>query len=353
MLACPRFTLGAAAALAIACLAPRQAEACAPLAPGLYFNMPKDGETYPANAALFFSGQSISLDKVKVTVGGAPAKLTPVDDAKLQKLAGIVARLDPAPSPGQAVHVSGDFCTEGSCDPVSIQFTAGPDDTTVPTTPTAPIVNVYDYADFKATPGDCQIDSDLSYWLHTGTTPAKAGEAPVALFVEAFHDAELLNLAFTEARFINAPETTFEFQKQLEALKNAAPPKAYTFRITALDAANNVAAGTPTEGLACHYRADANGASQSGPAEPAWTTADIYPEGPCGDGSGEGGSGGSGGQGGSGNGGSGGGAQEGENDASCGCKTPGGQGTADLGGYGLATIAIALSARRRRSARAR
>lgn len=67
------------AALATAGVAALPASACPPALPGLTGSVPKSGETYPANAAVFLFGAQVSLDDVAVTVDGEPASLVPAE----------------------------------------------------------------------------------------------------------------------------------------------------------------------------------------------------------------------------------------------------------------------------------
>jgi MYXO-CTERM domain-containing protein len=341
--------LAASAALHAATAAP--AEACSPQPPGLSSSIPKDGDTYPANAALFFSGQGISLDNVQVKVDGQSASLVPVPDPLLSKLAGYVVTVAPKPAAGQTVQISGDFCLPGAmCPPVSIKYTAGPDDTTAPPSPSAFSFNVHDYPDFTSSGGDCQSDSDLAYWLHIEGTAAQAGEAKVALLVEAFRDTGLSNLAFSRTLFASAPDTVLALRQLAGDLQGAPPPEAYSFRVTLFDAAGNKASSPATALRPCHFKTEGGDKPFAPPAEPMWTAADIYPGGSCAGGGAGGAGGGSAGSGGAGgNAGSGG---NGGNDdvavAGCSCSLPGPAGRQGPA-VGLALAALAgLCARRRR-----
>ena len=75
----------------IACLE-ASADACSPPLPGVTGSIPKDGETYPANAAIYFQGYNIGLGSVTVTVDGQPASFTPAQDAATE-FAPITARV--------------------------------------------------------------------------------------------------------------------------------------------------------------------------------------------------------------------------------------------------------------------
>src|SRR5262245_53912606 len=89
--------------------APGRADACSPPPPGLTSSTPADGDTYPGNAAVFFSGFDIALTGVTVTVDGQPASFGP-PPANLPTVADLMATINPAPKAGQKVVISGDFC---------------------------------------------------------------------------------------------------------------------------------------------------------------------------------------------------------------------------------------------------
>ena len=76
--------------------------------------------------------------------------------------------------------ISGDFCkAPGQCQPKTITFTAGPPDTDPPPLMDAVSYDVYDYADYKSSGGDCTTDSDLAFWVELQTkSPPAAGESP-------------------------------------------------------------------------------------------------------------------------------------------------------------------------------
>jgi len=329
----PRLSLGLAAAFALVYAAPQPADACTPPLPGLYNHIPENGATYPVNAALFFSGHSISLDAVTVTVDGNLASFVPVADPALQGLAGFVVRIDPTPSIGQVVKVSGDFCTPGAtCEPVSISFTTSAPDTTAPEPVKNLLFNVYDYPDFKASVGDCQSDSDLAYFLHADTAAAAADAAPEVWRVEAFRDAAMQDLAFTRSVFAGG---ALRFYKLAQELKGAEPATAFTFRVTTHDAAGQSSESSVVS-LPCHVRVDPPGMTQWTPDEPMWTTADVHPGGVC-DASGSGGGGGSGGD-------------SGGDDGSCAVSAPG-DARSEVAGLGLLGLMwVASRLRRRRSA---
>ncbi|MDI1476022.1 hypothetical protein [Polyangium sp. y55x31] len=351
----PRLSLALVAAVALCSAASRPARACVPPQPGLSNHIPENGATYPANAALFFWGHSISLDAVTVTVDGTPASFVPFGDVALAELGGFVVRIDPTPSVGQVVKVSGNFCTpDVTCELKSIAFTTSAPDTTSPTPVKNLLFNVYDYADFKASVGDCQIDSDLAYFVHADADAPVMDAAPEVWRVEAFRDAAMQDLAFKRSVLAGS---TLWFQKLAQDLEGADPATAFTFRVTTHDAAGNKG-GSSVVSSPCHVRVDPPGtSSQWPPNEPMWTAADVHPGGVCdesgsggaGGGGGSGGSGGAGGNGGNGSGGSGGdssGDSSGD-DGSCAVSAPG-DARSGIAGLGLLGLMLLASRNRRR-----
>lgn len=122
---------------------PRSAEACGVNLPELYEAVPADGQSYPRNAALLFSGTEIKLDAVTVTVDGAPASLVPA--SLPARMATIAARVEPEPQEGQSVTVSGVFCED--CESVTLTYTVSAPDTTPPEVIAAEsFFTVYDHA---------------------------------------------------------------------------------------------------------------------------------------------------------------------------------------------------------------
>lgn len=346
----PRLSLALAAAVALGSAASRPARACAPPLPGLSNHIPENGATYPANAALFFWGHSISLDAVTVTVDGTPASFVPAGDVALVELGGFAVRIDPTPSIGQVVKVSGNFCTpDVTCELKSIAFTTSAPDTTPPEPVKNLLFNVYDYPDFKASVGDCQIDSDLAYFLHADADAPAMDAAPEVWRVEAFRKGAMQDVAFSRSVLAGG---MIRFQKLVQELSGADPATAFTFRVTTHDAAGNKGGSTLVK-LPCHVRVDPSGTSQWPPDEPMWTAADVYPGGAC-DESGSGGSGGSGGAGGGGGsggsggaGGNGSGGDSSGDDGSCVVSAPG-DARSGVAGLGLLGLMLLVSRTRRR-----
>lgn len=319
----PSVTVLAAALLIL----PSSADACPPPLPGLSSSVPKDGGSYPGNGVLFFSGHEISLDAVKVTVDGAPASFTDASGVVQDGLGGIRVRVDPAPKAGQSVVIEGDFCMPAQgCAPVTIQYTAAAADNEAPLKPENVLFNIYDYVDFKSFPGDCQLDSDLAWYVHIEGPLAAADEARVIYTVEGFRDEGLTDLAFTRSVLAYAPDTAVTMLELAANLGGAAAPDAFCFRVTASDSAGNVANEAALACKPCNYRVDSGmDAPFSTPPEPAWTAADEYPGGACKSGTVDPGTGGAGG-GGGGNGGGG-----GSGGGSGGAGGDGGDGGSDLG----------------------
>lgn len=318
------------------------ADACSPPQPALTGSIPASGGTYPGNAAVFFQGYGISLEAVSVKIDGQPANFTAAPDIDALNVGYLAARIVPTPAKGQVVTIEGDFC--GALNPCGnsiITFTAADPDNTPPPAPTAISFDLYDYPDFKSSGGDCQIDSDLGWFIDVTATPPADSESPVVLIVEAFRDNFFEAFVFSESSFIGGSNVSLSSRHTVDVLNQVDAPQALCFRASVRDAAGNPAGQTVDTCEPCNYRKDPAGMdSFTPPPEPMWTAADIYPGGPCDDGSG-----GAGGAGGASNG-TGGGSETG-GDEGCGCRVAGGQ-SSDMGIAGLALLAIAAISRRRR-----
>ncbi|WP_155798176.1 hypothetical protein [Sorangium cellulosum] len=358
------WTSGIIAALLCTAAMESSAEACSPPLPGLTGTLPESGGSLPANAAIFFDGYSISLDAVSVTVGGEPASLVAVTD--LPSLGySLVARIDPPPGEGQAIVIEGDFCRAAEpCGPTRIELTAGAADADAPAGPSGVSFDVHDHADFKSSGGDCQVDSDLSWWVTVEGEIAGSGEAPVITTIEAFLDDTFTDPVMSQSRLMNAAALTVALSRTTDVLDGAAAPEAFCFRATAIDAAGNAAGEAVHACKPCYYRKDPETAQPGlgAPPEPAWTEGDIYPGGTCDSGMGAGGggaggagtgAGGSGGDGAGGSGGDGAGGSGGDGETAesgCSFRAPGGSGGA--GTTGIAALALlacaALAGRRKR-----
>lgn len=259
-------------------LAPAPARACEPLPPGLTSSVPADGEGLPANAAVLFFGQELTLTGVSVTVDGAPAALVPADAVAGAALA---ARVDPPPAPGQTVVIAGDFCQEsGGCGPSMLTFTASAADDTSPTPVTeGSFFAIYDHGDFVSSGGDCQYDSDLTFYVHLvdGASVADArtvftatwdpdglGPIPAAFGRSALGTggASVLTISVTADKLLGKAPTDVCLTIQVADLAGN-PPASYEL--------------CP----ACYLRQDATVPDGSTPPEPAWTEDDAVPGSAC------------------------------------------------------------------------
>lgn len=328
--------------------APHSADACGPPAPGLTSSIPADGGTYPSNGALFFSGFNIALTGVTVTVDGQPAAFGPAP-AKVPTVTTLVATITPAPKAGQKVVIQGDFCeAPAQCTPKTITFTAGPPITGAPPVTDVVAFDVYDYVDYVSNGGDCSQSSDLAYWAELkGAAP---GDSPRLYTISAYNDSTLQKLAFTRSGFISDADFRVEMRALAKDLAGKDPAEAFCFRAKSIDVAGN---GTDSQLLvckACRYRAETMPNTSLGPPpEPKWTSADIYPSGPCGGMGTSSSTGSAAGSGGSGSSGAG-----GDDTTIGGCSCQVGDGGAALPGL-LSALALAAGsiarARRRRAGR--
>lgn len=295
------------------------AHACSPPLPGLTNSIPADGGTYPANGYIFFMGFYIGLDKVSVTVNGQPAAFSDISTMFAGAPFELSARITPEPKPGDAIVISGDFCSSDVCMVKTINITAGPADTEAPPAPSKLWFNMYDFPDFKSSGGDCQFDTDLSLWTHIEGMPAAMDQAPLLYHVEAFTDMAMTKSVLDEVAFVNEAAVAWGYRKVL-ANFNGINPADLCFRVTAIDGAGNKSPEPATVCKACYARTDPPGMSLSVPPEPEWAAADIYPGGPCDMGTGGAGGGGSGS---GGNGGSGGVFSDPGGEEGCSCGVPG------------------------------
>ncbi|WP_433926659.1 hypothetical protein AB3662_27480 [Sorangium cellulosum] len=354
------WTSGIIAALLCTVAVESIADACSPPLPGLTGTLPESGGSLPGNAAIFFDGFSISLDAVSVTVDGDPASLVAATD--LPSLGySLVARIDPPPGEGQAIVIEGDFCGAAEpCGQTRIELTAGAADADAPAGPSGLSFDVHDHADFKSSGGDCQVDSDLSWWVTVEGESAGSGEAPVIATIEAFRDDTFTDPVMSQSRFMNATPVTVALSRTADVLDGAAAPEAFCFRATVTDTAGNAAGESVHACKPCYYRKDPETAQPGlgAPPEPAWTEGDIYPGGTCdsgmgpasGTGTGAGGGDASTGAGGSGGDGAGGGDGDGETaESGCSFRVAGGSGGAGTPGVvALALLACAALAGRRK-----
>lgn len=263
----------------LAAYAPRLAAACGPPQPGLTGSIPADGATYPANAALLFSGFYIQTDALKVTVDGVDAELVPADLPS-----GFATRavlVQPQPEPGQTVVVSGSFCPAENCEETTLTFTAGELDLVAPEPiPAAAFFGVYDHSDFVSSGGDCQSDSDITFYLHLEQGPASEGGATELVHAEWKPND---NGGVSGSRRTSGGVEILAMSVVTSQLAGADPNKDVCFTVTHHDAAGNVS--EPYQVCpACFFRKDDLPLMQSTPAEPAWTDADAVPGSACADG---------------------------------------------------------------------
>lgn len=262
-----------AGACALSVFAPRIADACSPGEPFLQGTVPVDGATYPANAALLFDGFFISPVGIGVTVDGQPAALVEAEYAT--GLSEWVMLVEPAPQEGQTVVVSGSFC-EG-CEDVMITYTAGPPDLAAPQPIAADaLFGIYDHADFVSSGGDCQSDSDLSFYFDLAQMPG--GESPNFFKIEWDPDGEGA-AGFSKTVRASADALEVAVSVVTEQLGGADPLKDLCVQVTAFDAANNAA--EPFELCPCFFRKDDIETGLDTPAEPEWTDADGVPGSAC------------------------------------------------------------------------
>lgn len=270
-----------------------RADACSPPLPGVTDTIPKEGQTYPRNAAIFLFGHQIVLDQFTVTVDG---ELATLKEADIDAPSGLSASVFPPPAAGQTVVISGKFCEASSeCPPVNLTFTAGPDDTEAPPPVAISRFDVFDHANFKAVPGSCRVDSDLAIWVDLETPGPVDGESPRFYTLEAYRDAALQDLAFTQSGFLTSANPSIELRLGASQLADAPAPEAFCFTVRVGDAAGNPAAVAPTAACKpCNYRVDETPTSGDvPPPEPIWTAEDLYPGGSCDGGSTTAGAGGS------------------------------------------------------------
>jgi MYXO-CTERM domain-containing protein len=266
---------------ALAFFLPRIADACGASLPELHESVPADGDTYPANAALLFWGEALSVEKVTVTVDGEPATLVHAEFA--QGLAPLVVKVEPEPLPGQTVVVAGDFCGEGDICPASITFTAGERDVVAP----APIVEasffaLFEHAPFSFTSGCDQFEAAQSMYVHLEQAAPAAGEALVLFRVtwEPGEDADG-NPIFLTARGVE-PTTIESVALTTENFGSADVRTDVCLEVVARDAAGNEA--PPFELCPpCFMRSDETPlpSASTAPPEPVWTEADAVPGSAC------------------------------------------------------------------------
>lgn len=266
---------------ALAFFVPRIADACGASLPELHESVPADGDTYPANAALLFWGEAISVDKVTVTVDGEPAALVHAEFA--QGLAPLVVKVEPEPLPGQTVVVAGEFCTEPDNCQASITFTAGEPDVVAP----APNVEasffaLFEHAPFSYMQGCTQFEAAQALYVHLEQAPPAAGEALV-LFKVTWNPGDEVDASAISLTERGVEATTIVSEAlTAEHFGGADVRTAVCLEVLARDAAGNAA--PPFELCPpCFMRSDATPlpAGSSAPPEPLWTDADAVPGSAC------------------------------------------------------------------------
>jgi len=335
------------AAGALVSLAPR-ADACQPPPSEFTGSIPKSGETYPANAAIFFLGVDLLPDGVSVTVDGQAATLKPVTTGALAQAASLVATIEPPPSPGQNVVISGDFCAEPSCKSVTVQFTAGPEDTVTPQPSEIKAFDVYDHADYVSQ-NSCDNDIEVSWFFDLLAPGFDPSESPRIYSLERSTDASFTNGIVLHTGFAYSDGFPHIERGFTGTLAGNDPAEAFCFRLSTVDAAGHSAGSSPVVCKPRYCRAESGPSPMSLPSEPIWTSADTYAGGSCntntGGSSGVGGNAGTGG-----NSGTGGSSSGGSDDGGCSVRAAGGSDTAPgaLAGMLLALGAFARVAPKRR-----
>ncbi|MDC0720265.1 MYXO-CTERM sorting domain-containing protein [Nannocystis bainbridge] len=260
---------------------PRLADACGATLPELHESVPADGDTYPANAALLFWGDGITLDKVTVTVDGEPAAL--VDAPLAAGLAPLAAKVEPEPQPGQTVVVAGEFCGEGENCPASISFIAGARDVTAP----SPDVEksffaVFEHAQYTMTSGCDQFEIEQTLYVHLEQPAPTAGEALPLFVMEWDPGGEFEGHGLHRTARGPSSTTVVPITLAVDRLGGADVRTDVCLEVVAIDAAGNAAA--PFELCPpCFVRTDeAPQPDGSGPPdEPVWSDADAVPGSAC------------------------------------------------------------------------
>lgn len=280
-----RLFLPVAALTVIALLtaAPR-AHACTPLPEGVFSTIPADGQKYPGNAAVILQGQGISLTDASVTVDGKPATLKDAHSTPGFSDSGFFGVfVEPAPAVGQSVVIAGTFCMPGSgCPPVTLHYQATAASDQFPEPVKISEIDVHDYPDFKSSGGDCQSDSDFALWLHLESPIPDQATAGVVLY-------EITGIPGFggEPDFVARGIVTAEWNPRLAirrlgpAPQGQPPPDWKSFSVMTFYSTGYGAPHTVSPTGICHYRTDMVPTSGFPPAEPMWTAADIYPDGPC------------------------------------------------------------------------
>lgn len=272
-------------ALALVAAAPR-AHACSPPPPGVSSTLPVDGGKYPGNAAVMLRGaHGISPTEATVTVDGQPATLKDVSKTWFSELGYLGVTVEPTPTEGQSVVITGTFCDPGTaCNLVTLHYQATAPDTVAPLPIELLSYDIYDYPDFKSSGGDCQVNSDFAWWLKLkGTVPAALNESPLIYAVERFDDASLAGgPVITSSGYVAVSwSSSATIRSTVDSLEGRALAEAFCFRIKTFDTAGNAPSVSQVLCKPCNYRTDNEPNGDFPPAEPTWTAADVYPGGPC------------------------------------------------------------------------
>lgn len=256
--------------------------ACEPLPPGVYGSIPEDGQELAANARLLLLGSEISTEAMSATVDGEPWGVAVAEP--VVGFSAVTLRFEPDLPSGAELVLSGDFCPpEYACEPVTLRFATGAADESAPALPAGATFDVYDYADFFSSGGDCQSDSALAYFLHADTKAEGPGQSQIFVRWTGFR-AGTDGLPIYEQAVLPTEQGTEQVARFVEAqLAGADPATALCFSATAEDAAGNTSASSDPVCLPCYFRSDPPGTAAPDwpPDEPAWTAADAYATGPC------------------------------------------------------------------------
>lgn len=266
----------AAAALALASLAPRPASACSPGDPVLDAVLPAT-DTHPANAAVIVRGSQLLPDLLSATIDGAPATLvvdTAFSDLGVYEGYDLLAlRLDPAPQPGQQVVIVGEPCNApevNTCPELDLQFTAGPPDLTPPL-PLA--IEPFDVERLLSQQsGGCGGPHYYSLIDVDFAIPADILAGEVAVFYDTTADHQATGLAGAERGHIDTLPGNGKTTIEVGAIGDEFPIEGWCLTARTIDAAGN-ASEPVTSCAACRWY---EGHSQN--LFDVWTP---VPGGPC------------------------------------------------------------------------
>lgn len=265
-------------------LLPRPAFPCAQPPSDARPLLPRDGDTHPANAAVFFHVYDADPGLLDVDVGGRPGRLVPADE-----IGAGAWWFDPTPAPGETVRIEGRPCEGEACAPVSLTFTAGEPDDTAPSPPPTAWFSIYDHADIEHSGGACGDGGTAAAYAHVPDPPADGG-SPV-LYRLAIHERgreEALGVAEWSLAVPVGREPADDPPVRVIDLDGPAladiAPEDLCLRVRTQDAAGNVAEFLDICGP-CHFRVDPPSERHAGPLdhpdEPSWTEADRIEGGRC------------------------------------------------------------------------